>query len=94
MQCKFCGNDSKLIKAHIIPAGFFHRLKQGQEALEMITNKAGEYTKKSPVGVYDRTIVCNKCEAIWQEWDNYAQRLLAKEPLNGRALYKGDQIIS
>ncbi|GAI04576.1 unnamed protein product, partial [marine sediment metagenome] len=40
-----------------IPAGFFRRLRQGQEALKLITNKAGEYNKKAPVGMYDRTIV-------------------------------------
>ena len=93
MKCKFCGSESALIKAHIIPAGFFRRIQQGKETLELITNRAGEYTKKSPVGVYDQTIVCKECEAIWQEWDNYAQQLLAEEPLNGLARYHGNQKI-
>jgi hypothetical protein len=59
----------------------------------MMTNKAGEYTKKAPVGVYDQTIVCSKCESIWQEWDNYAQQLLADEPLNGRPRYHNNRKI-
>lgn len=92
-KCKFCGNETKLIKAHIIPAGFFRRIRQGKEALEMMTNRAGEYTEKSQVGAYDQTIVCSKCEAIWQEWDNYVQQLLAEEPLNGRARYYGNRKI-
>ncbi|MBI4233965.1 MAG: hypothetical protein HY686_05935 [Chloroflexi bacterium] len=93
MKCKFCGNESELIEAHIIPAGFFRRLKQGQEPLEIVTNRGGEYTKKSRKGVYDQTIVCSKCELIWQGWDNYAQQLLAEEPLNGRARYHGNRKI-
>lgn len=92
MKCKFCGIESALIKAHIIPAGFFRRIQLGKEALEVITNTAGEYTKRSQLGEYDR-IVCCKCEAIWQEWDNYAQELLAEEPLNGTARYRGNRKI-
>jgi hypothetical protein len=93
MKCKFCGNESALIKAHIIPASLFRRLQKGKESLEMMTNKAGEYNKRTPVGVYDKTIVCSKCESIWQEWDNYAQQLLAEEPLNGRVLYRNHKKI-
>ena len=93
MKCKFCGNETALIEAHIIPAGLFRRLRQGKKSLEMITNKAGEYTKKSPTGVYDKTIVCSKCESIWQEWDNYAQLILANKPLNGRVRYHNNKRI-
>lgn len=94
MKCKFCGNDKRLINTHIIPAGFYRRLQQGQGPLNLMTNRAGEYNKKSWVGVYDRTIVCGDCERIWTEWDDYAQKLLAEEPLNGQALYHGDQKIA
>ena len=94
MQCKFCGSDKKLIGAHIIPAGFFRRLKRGQGPLNIMTNKDGEYNKKSWVGVYDRNIVCSDCESLWTEWDNYAQKLLADQPLNGQARYYGQQKIA
>jgi len=94
MKCKFCGNDKRLIKAYIIPASFFRRLRQGPEPLKLITNKAGEYNRKDPVGVYDKSIVCNDCENIWREWDDYAQKLLAEEPLNGQARYHGSQKIA
>jgi len=87
MKCKLCGNDTTLIKAHIIPAGLFRRLQKGMKPLEMITNKAGEYTKRAPVGVYDKTIVCSKCECIWQEWDNYAQKLLTDKLVKWQVRY-------
>lgn len=93
MKCKFCGNESPLINAHIIPAGFFRRIKDGQNPLEIIPTTTGEYIKQSPIGVYDQAIICRKCETIWQEWDNYVQQLLAEEPLNGKALYHNNRKI-
>lgn len=93
MKCKFCGNESPLIEAHVIPAGFFRRIRQGKEPLEVMTNSAGEYSKKSQIGEYDKTIVCGKCETIWQEWDRYAQQLLIEEPLNWRARYHNNRKI-
>ena len=94
MKCKFCGNDKRLIKAHIIPEGFFRRQRLGRAPLKLITNKAGEYGKKRPVGEYDKTTVCKDCENIWREWDDYAQKLLAEEPLNGQARYHDGQKIA
>lgn len=87
MKCKFCGNETTLIKAHIIPASLFRRLQISKQSLEMLTNRAGEYNKRTPIGVYDKTIVCSRCESIWQEWDNYAQQLLAEKPLDSQARY-------
>ena len=69
MKCKFCGDEGNLIEAHVIPAGAFPRIKQqDKKALEIITSRASEYAKKAPLGVYDKTIVCNRCENIWQLW--------------------------
>lgn len=93
MTCKFCGNDKPLIKAHIIPAGFFRRLRQGRDALDVLTNKADEYKKKSWDGPYDK-IVCKECESTWCDWDNYAQRLLADEPMGAQARYHDGQKIA
>jgi len=58
--------------------------------LEIVTNKAGEYNEKSRTGVYDK-IVCKDCENIWQGWDDYAQKLLTEEPLNGQVRCHGSQ---
>jgi hypothetical protein len=91
VKCKFCGTDTTLIKAHIIPDGFFRRIKQGKVALKIITNKVGEYPKNSPIGIYDNTIVCAKCETIWQEWDNYTQQLLTDMPLNSQLRYHNNE---
>jgi hypothetical protein len=40
------------------------------------TDKAGAYPKRSPIGAYDRQLVCSFCEARFSPWDDYANRLL------------------
>jgi hypothetical protein len=89
MICCYCRQDKKLIRAHIIPEGFFRRLREGQRPLNILTNTPGEYPKKSPIGVYDRNILCDKCEKIFGGWDGYAQKLLADEPLHGKPIQDG-----
>lgn len=93
MTCKFCQHDNSLIKAHIIPEGFFRRLRSGNQAPTMLTNQPGQFPKKSPVGVYDSTILCRNCEDQFGDWDNYAQQLLQDEPLNGKKIFSGLRII-
>jgi len=80
MTCRFCGEDRKLIKAHIIPAGFFRILRHGQIPPQMLTTNENEYTKRMPIGVYDKNILCEICEPLFGVWDNYAQQLLGLEP--------------
>jgi hypothetical protein len=77
--CRFCGEDKRLIKAHIIPAAFFRRLRDGQDPPRLLTSKEGEYPKRMPIGIYDPDILCNDCEMQFGDWDGYAQELLGEE---------------
>jgi hypothetical protein len=54
MKCKLCGVDKKLVKAHIIPEAFFKPLRSGKNAPLLI--RPGDYVKRAPIGVYDKTI--------------------------------------
>jgi hypothetical protein len=92
MTCKFCNKDSNLIKAHIIPAGFFKRLRHENLAPRLLTNTDGQHPKKAPLGVYDSTIVCRTCEDQFGPWDDYVQKLLQDEPLSGKKLFSGSQL--
>jgi hypothetical protein len=93
MTCCYCRQDKKLIKAHIIPEGFFRRLCEEQNPPMMLTNTAGEYPKKMPIGVYDKNILCDECEKIFGVWDEYAQQLLTDESLHGEPILYGTQCI-
>ena len=74
--CRLCLQDKKLIKAHIIPEGFFRLLRQGNIAPEMHSNTPGSYPKRMQVGTYDSTILCSECDGKIAPWDNYGQQVL------------------
>lgn len=91
--CKFCGATKRLVKAHIVPEGFYRRVQRGAHALKVLTNTPGVYPRKSPVGEYDDGILCQECENKFGLWDDYAQRLITEESLKAAELRKAGQIV-
>jgi hypothetical protein len=57
--CKLCKQDPKPVKAHIIPRRFWE--PDPIEPLRMLTNIKGQHMKRSRIGIYDSTIVCEAC---------------------------------
>jgi hypothetical protein len=45
----------------------------------LLTNRRGTYPKKSPVGVYDKSILCKPCDNTFSPWDKHAQDVLIRE---------------
>ena len=81
MTCRYCENpNNKLVKAHVIPEGFFRRMDDAGGTLRLLSENQEQYPKRSPIGVYDSTILCQSCEPLFGDWDNYAQELLTEEP--------------
>ena len=80
MPCKGCGKHKKLIKAHVIPESFFLGLKSDGKVPLMVAD-AWRYTKRAPVGVYDKKILCHDCEQKFQDIDNYGQKILLKDTI-------------
>ena len=82
MRCRLCGEDKKLIKAHIIPQ-CLHMLIQEPypaECMIQISKKPGTYPKRTPVGEYDDSILCADCDNhIFGNWDEYAGKLLLQK---------------
>lgn len=76
MICKGCNQDKKLVKAHVIPESFFRDLRADEKTLKLISNVEGVHTKKTPIGVYDKEILCRQCEDKFQTLDDYAAKLL------------------
>ena len=74
-HCKFCGQERKLIKAHVIPEAFFRDLDDGSGAPLLVSGTPGEFQKRAPTGVYDRTILCADCESIFGAPDSYAAEI-------------------
>lgn len=75
MICRGCSGDKKLVKSHIIPESFFRDLREGADYLKLIS-PLGEHSKRSPIGVYDKEILCRDCEDRFQSLDSYAAKTL------------------
>jgi hypothetical protein len=72
-SCKLCGLNAKLVKAHIIPKSFWE-IQVGQP-LQMLTNIQGEFPRRSNIGVYDNTIICQACERSFSNYDNHSAKV-------------------
>jgi len=84
ITCKLTGNNGVPIKAHIVPRAFYEVPPQKDGALSLISNAAEAFPKKSPVGIYDASIVTIEGENIFDPLDDYASRLL----LDGQSSFK------
>lgn len=58
------------MRAHVIPEAFFRPLRHGADVPFLVTGAVGEFPKRSPIGVYDRTILCTSCEAKFSSVDD------------------------
>jgi hypothetical protein len=76
MKCKLTGLEGKGVDAHIIPKSFYAIDPYEKLPTRLFTNANGQYTKRSPQGIYDRTIVTEDGERIFSALDDYAAQLL------------------
>lgn len=72
--CKFCGQEKKLIDAHIIPKNFY--LMRKKDRYLSINSKTCKYTIQQKGG-YDSNILCGDCDNhILGEFDKEGYRIL------------------
>ena len=72
--CKFCGEEKKLIDAHIIPKNFY--LERKKDRYLCINSKTCKYTIQQKGG-YDSNILCGDCDNhILGEFDKEGYKIL------------------
>ena len=74
--CRLCGQQRVLVRAHVIPEAFFRRLRLGGEIPLLVSGFPNVYNQRAPIGVYDKTILCDGCERKFERVDDYAARAL------------------
>jgi len=79
MKCKLTGIEGKEVDAHIIPKSFHSIDPDERLPSRILSNIEGQHPKKTPKGIYDRSIVTEEGERIFSDWDNYAAKLLLKK---------------
>jgi hypothetical protein len=89
-----CGKERSLIKAHIIPESFYRHVQTSGQPLEILTNTAGKFPKRSQKGIYDKEILCQECEKIFGPWDDYAQKLLLQDLSDKDVIRNGSTIVA
>ena len=92
MECKFCHQDRKLIKAHVVPRSFFEI--NPAELPRLATDKDGTFPKRAPTGIYDTQLVCETCERLISPYDDYAQRLLLADREAASQVVYEEQVIA
>jgi hypothetical protein len=83
-----CLHDKKLVDAHVVPRAFFEHMKSGDEFLEIRSSEKNFYPKKSYIGIYDNTILCEECERGFSSYDDYGQKFLIPD-FQDKFLIKG-----
>jgi hypothetical protein len=91
--CKYCGQEKKLIDAHIIPEAFFRPLLNEKDPPRLMTDIAGIFPKRIRKGLYDKTILCRECEDNFAPWDDYGQLILLRRLKDAKAIRRGGEIV-
>ncbi len=78
--CRFCGKETELIKAHVVPKCFYKNYKEsGYKALDV---DKGTWTLKQN-GMHDNNILCSKCDnGILSNFEQEGKRVLLEEIYN------------
>jgi hypothetical protein len=94
MACKFCLEDKKCIKAHIIPNSLYEPLLDYKEGMLIVSNKSKIYPKKQQTGIYDTNIVCEECERLFSKPDDYAKSFFSAEiPEESFIIHNGEKCV-
>ena len=92
-ECLFCGLNTSLVDAHIVPKGFLGKVNE-KNFIEVSTKYS--YSKRMRKGPYDKNILCSKCDGLIGVYDGYAKEVLIdnidkyKNPNNGFYLIPQD----
>ena len=77
-KCHFCKKEKNLIKAHIIPRGFFKDMLYEKTTSSINMIEHGKHLRNAPSsGIYDPDILCGECDNfLGNEYDKYGQSFL------------------
>ncbi|MFQ3581800.1 hypothetical protein J8C06_13735 [Chloracidobacterium validum] len=79
-RCKFCESDALLVKAHIYPKSVYDYIRRGDKyPSKLYSSDSRIHPKRTQIGVYDQTILCQTCEDGFKKYDDYGAALLLKD---------------
>lgn len=76
VNCKGCGQNNKLIDAHIIPKSFWMNLRASDNHLVIVSSNPNARKGRTFKGEYDTEILCAQCDKVMEKYDDYGKKLL------------------
>jgi hypothetical protein len=70
--CRLCQEDTKLIKAHVIPEAFLALPSGDDGPAKILSPKTGVFPKRTLTGIYDTEILCAPCDGELGKLDQHA----------------------
>ena len=78
--CKFCGRNTELIEAHIVPKPFYtYFISDGDKKPLIIIDKSKPFESRCPKGFYDKSILCGDCDKRFGVYDQEAIKLFLSD---------------
>ena len=79
LTCRLCGQQKKLIKAHIIPRQFYRRLME--KTPNLLKFEVGNVLNKkiTQSGIHEKGLLCAECDNKIGDYDKYGYEVLSAE---------------
>ncbi len=78
-ECQRCGLTKKLVKSHVIPDNMNRVLRSvlgdNANAPILTIDKGTGRTKRYPMGLYDKGILCKACDGTFSPWEEHAHQV-------------------
>jgi hypothetical protein len=93
VNCQLCALPKKLVKSHVIPDNLNRVLRDvlgdDPNAPMLTIDKRTGKTKRYPMGVYDKQILCGECDGSFSPWEEHARDVLFTKHSYTGVLYNG-----
>lgn len=88
--CRWCEENTDLIRAHIIPRNFYNAVKDDTKVAILLRPQQSKYTEVSQSGIFDPGILCAKCDNLLGDLDNYGFQVFEKRPTDANLVFDQD----
>src|ERR1017187_2667262 len=81
LRCKLCGEQKKLIKAHIIPKQYYRRIIPKGAKPHLLKFEVDDIANESKTqsGVYQDDLLCSDCDNQMGQYDKYGYEVLPRQ---------------
>jgi hypothetical protein len=74
--CKFCGNERKLIKAHLLSKTLMNRIKDKNHRFELVELATMKSLGQKQDDLFDKNILCGPCDNLFSPAENYFRKFI------------------